>query len=71
MLRIYAYLLLLYCENNRYANPCHKINAVIREKMREEIIIDFSIKESICTNKTHPEYNKEMVYFNKICQANY
>ena len=34
-------------------------------------MIDFSIKEAIYTNKTHPEYNKEMVYFDKICQANY
>ena len=66
MLRIYTYLLLLYCENNRYANLYYKINTVIKEKMREEIIIDFSIKESIYTNKTHSEYNKEIIYFNKI-----
>ena len=39
--------------------------------MREEIIIDFSIKESIYTNKIYPEYNKEIVYFDKTCQANY
>ena len=34
-------------------------------------MIDFSIKKAIYTNKTYPEYNKEMIYFNKIYQANY
>ena len=34
-------------------------------------MIDFSIKEAIYTNKTHPKYNKEIVYFDKIYQANY
>ena len=71
MLRIYAYYLLLYCRNKRCTNPCHKINAIINNKMQEEIIIDFSIKEAIYTNKIYPEYNKEMVYFDKIYQANY
>ena len=71
MLRIYIYCLLLYCRNKRYINPCYKINAIISNKMQKEIIIDFSIKEAICTNKTHPEYNKEMVHFDKIYQANY
>ena len=34
-------------------------------------MIDFSIKKAICTNKTYPKYNKEIVYFDKIYQANY
>ena len=66
MLGIYIYLLLLYCENKRYTNPCHKINTVIREEMREKIIIDFSIKESIYTNKIYPEYSKELIYFDRM-----
>ena len=68
---MYIYLLLLYCENNRYTNLYYKINAVINKELRKEIIIDFSIKESICTNKTHPEYNREIIYFDKTYQANY
>ena len=71
MLRTHAYRLLLYYKNKRYTNLYHKINTVINNKMREEIMIDFSIKESICTNKTHPKHNKEMVYFDKMYQANY
>ena len=71
MLRIYIYSLLLYCGNKRYTNLCHKINAIISNKMQEEIMIDFSIKEAIYTNKIYPEYNKEVIYFNKIYQANY
>ena len=71
MLRIYIYCFLLHCGNKRYTNPYHKINAIISNKIQEEIMIDFSIKEAICTNKTHPEYNKEIVYFDKIYQANY
>ena len=71
MLRIYAHCLLLYYRNKRYTNPYHKINAIISNKMQEEIMIDFSIKEAIYTNKTYPKYNKEMVYFDKIYQANY
>ena len=71
MLRTHTYRLLLYCENKRYTNPYHKINTVIGNKMREKIMIDFSIKETICINKTHPEHNKEIVYFDKMCQANY
>ena len=67
MLGIYIYLLLLYCKNNRYTNLYHKINTIIRNKIQEEIMIDFSIKESIYTNKTHLEHNKEMVYFDKTC----
>ena len=34
-------------------------------------MIDFLVKESIYTNKTHPEYSKEIIYFDKIYQANY
>ena len=34
-------------------------------------MIDFSVKELIYTDKTHPEYNKEMIYFDKSYQANY
>ena len=71
MLRIYIYLFLLYYENERYTNLYYKINAVIDNKMREKIMIDFLIKESIYINKTYLEYNKEMVYFDKMCQANY
>ena len=71
MLRIYIYLLLLYYENKRYTNLYYKINAVINKELQKKIIIDFSVKESICINKTHPEYNKEIIYFDKICQANY
>ena len=71
MLGIYAYYLLLYYGNKRYTNPCYKINTIISNKMQEKIMIDFSIKESIYTNKIYLEYNKEMVYFDKMCQANY
>ena len=71
MLGIYTHCLLLYCGNKRYTNPCYKINAIISNKMQEEIMIDFSIKEAICINKIYPKYNKEMVYFDKMCQANY
>ena len=34
-------------------------------------MIDFLIREAIYINKIYPEYNKEMVYFDKIYQANY
>ena len=34
-------------------------------------MIDFSVKESIYTNKIYSEYNKEMIYFDKMYQANY
>ena len=34
-------------------------------------MIDFSIKKAIYTNKTYSEYNKEIVYFDKIYQANH
>ena len=34
-------------------------------------MIDFLIKKAIYINKTHPEYNKEVVYFDKIYQANH
>ena len=34
-------------------------------------MIDFLIKEAIYINKIYPEYNKEIVYFDKIYQANY
>ena len=71
MLRTHAYRLLLYYRNKKYINPYHKINTIISNKMQEKIIIDFSIKKSICTNKTHPEYNQEKIYFDKIYQANY
>ena len=71
MLGTHAHCLLLHCGNKRCTNPYHKINAIISNKMQEEIMIDFSIKKAIYTNKTHPEYNKEMVYFDKMCQANY
>ena len=71
MLGIYIYCLLLYYRNKRYTNPCYKINAIISNKIQEEIMVDFLIKEAIYTNKTHPEYNKEIVYFDKIYQANY
>ena len=71
MLRIYAYCLLLYYGNKRYTNPYYKINAIISNKIQKEIIINFSIKEAIYTNKIYLEYNKEIVYFDKICQANY
>ena len=66
MLRIYIYLLLLYYKNNKYTNLCYKINVVINEKIQKKIIIDFSVKESIYTNKTHSEYNQEIIYFDKI-----
>ena len=55
----------------RYTNLYYKINIIISNKMQEEIMIDFLIKEAIYTNKIYPEYNKEMVYFDKIYQANY
>ena len=71
MLGIYTYCLLLYYRNKRYTNLYYKINIIINNKMQEEIMIDFSIKEAIYTNKTYPEYNKEMVYFDKIYQANH
>ena len=71
MLGIYIYLFLLYCKNERYTNLYYKINTVIDNKMREEIIIDFLVKESIYTYKIYPEYNKEIVYFDKMYQANY
>ena len=71
MLGIYIYSLLLYYKNDRYTNPYYKINMVINKELQKKIIIDFSIKESICTNKTYSEYNKEIIYFDKICQANY
>ena len=67
MLGIYIYSLLLYYKNNRYTNLYHKINMVIDKKVRKKIIIDFSVKESIYINKTHPKYNKEIIYFNKTC----
>ena len=44
---------------------------IINNKMQKEIMINFSIKEAIYTNKIYPEYNKEMIYFDKIYQANY
>ena len=34
-------------------------------------MIDFSIKESIYTDKVYPKYNKEIIYFDKTYQANY
>ena len=71
MLGTHAYHFLLHCRNKRYTNLCYKINTIINNKMQEEIMIDFSIKEAIYTNKIYPEYNKEMVYFDKIYQANY
>ena len=71
MLRTHAYCLLLYCKNKRYINLYYKINTIISNKMQKEIIIDFLIKEAIYTNKIYLEYNKEIVYFDKICQANY
>ena len=69
--RIYAYLLFLYCENDRCTNLYCKINILIDKELRKKIMIDFSIKESICIDKTHSEYNKEIIYFDKIYQANY
>ena len=71
MLRIYIYCLLLYCRNKRYTNPYYKINTIISNKIQEKIMIDFSIKKAIYTNKAHPEYNQKIVYFDKIYQANY
>ena len=69
--RTYAHCLLLHYRNKRYTNPYYKINAIISNKMQEEIMIDFSIKEAIYINKIYLEYNKEIVYFDKIYQANY
>ena len=66
MLRTYIYLLLLYCKNNRYFNLYYKINTVINKELRKKIMIDFSIKESIYIDKTHSEYNKKIIYFDKI-----
>ena len=71
MLRIYRYALLLYCENNKYTNLCYILNILIDKSLQKKIMIDFSIKEAICIDKTHPEYNKKVIYFEKICQANY
>ena len=71
MLRIYTHYFLLYCGNKRYTNLYHKINAIVSNEIQEEIMIDFLIKEAIYTNKIYPEYNKEMVYFDKMYQANY
>ena len=67
MLGIYIYLLLLYYKNDRCTNLYHKINIVVNKELRKKIIIDFSIKESIYTDKTYPEYNKEITYFDRIC----
>ena len=44
---------------------------LIDKELQKKIIIDFSIKESICTNKAYSKYNKEIIYFDKIYQANY
>ena len=71
MLRTYAYLLFLYCKNNKYTNLYYKINIVINKELQKKTMIDISIKKSICTDKTHSEYNKEIIYFDKIYQANY
>ena len=67
MLGIYIYLLLLHCENNKYTNLYYKINTVINKKLRRKIIIDFSVKESICIDKIYSEYNREIICFNKTC----
>ena len=71
MLRIYTHYLLLHYGNKKYTNLYYKINAIISNKIQEKIMIDFSIKETIYINKTHPKYNKEIIYFDKIYQANY
>ena len=47
MLGTYIYHFLLYYGNKRYTNLYHKINAIISNKIQEEIIIDFLIKEAI------------------------
>ena len=71
MLRIYTHSLLLHCENNRYANLYHKINTVINKELQKKIIINFFTKKLIYINKTHLEYNKEIIDVDKIYQANY